>query len=85
MIWGFILPVVREDPSRAAHPGPTGQGRAQREAKGRSLAAADGDAAAISGFRLHAIPASPIPFRCLVPCCFFHGSTAVAGLGLPKG
>jgi hypothetical protein len=30
------------------HPDPTGQGRAQREAKGRPLAAADGDAPAIS-------------------------------------
>jgi len=40
--------VLREDPSRAAHPDPTGQGRAQREAKGRSLAAADGDAPAVS-------------------------------------
>jgi len=45
---GFILPVLREDPSRAAHPGPTGQGRAQREAGGRPLAAAVGDAAAVS-------------------------------------
>ena len=45
---GFHPPCVREDPSRAPHPGPPGQGRAQREAGGRSLAAADGDAAAIS-------------------------------------
>jgi hypothetical protein len=42
------LNVMGVDPSRAAHPDPPGQGRAQREATGRSLAAADGDAPAIS-------------------------------------
>jgi len=39
--WDFVFPVFRKDSSRAAHPGLLGQGRAQREAKGRSLAAAD--------------------------------------------
>ena len=59
--WGFILPVLREDPSRAAHPGPAGQGRAQREARGRTLAAADGDAAAVSSLwsSLHPILSHP--------------------------
>ena len=44
--WGFRPPVFLEDNSRVTRPGPPGQGCAQREAKGQSLAAADGDAAA---------------------------------------
>jgi len=55
--------VLREDPSRAAHPGPTGQGRARREAGGRPLAATVGDAAAVSWLlsSFHPLFADPGP------------------------
>ena len=78
--------MLREDPSRAAHPGPAGQGRAQHEAGGRPLAATVGDAAAVSWLLFFSIPPLLIPvplpgFRRLQP--ERRGQTSGAGM-LPK-
>jgi len=65
--WDFVLPVFREDHSRAAHPGMPGQGRAQREARGRSLAAAAGMRQPIPA---SFIPPVVIPHRALLSDAF---------------